>query len=51
MNSSTTGYTSYQTYRFGCKNIVKAAGWWPLLFGRRGMDFPVAQLVEQLKLN
>ena len=50
-NSSTTGCTSYQTCRFGCKHILKATGWWPLLFGRRGMDSPVAQLVEHLKLN
>ena len=51
MNSSTTGCTSYQTCRFGCKHILKATGWWLLLFGRRGMDSPVAQLVEHSKLN
>ena len=50
-NSSTTGHTSDQTCRFGCKHILKATGWWPLLFGRRGMDSPVAQLVEHSKLN
>ena len=50
-NSSTTGCTSYQTCRFGCKHILKAAGWWPLLFGRTGMDSLVAQLVEHSKLN
>ena len=49
LNSSTTGRTSCQTCGFGCKYILEATGWWPLLFGRGRHEFPGSSVGRALK--